>query len=130
LAHLDPADPLYAEAVTRRERGEAVPADAALLLNTTTFHPQEVVRRKELKRYIGLADSATDALIANGELAPFVLRKGGIATGVLAASITAFQLRGILRRAWNMEPGKGRLDHRAAHMRELKAQGAHKAARR
>jgi hypothetical protein len=124
VAFLESKDPLYTEAERRRAAGETPPRDAVLLLNTSELHPNEIVRRKDLRRFIGLADSATDELIKCGELTPFTLQPNGIATGVTGASLLAFQLRGILRRAFALESGKADLDKKAADMRARKAEKA------
>jgi hypothetical protein len=118
---LEPTDPLYAEMERRRAAGEAPPRDAVLLLNTSDLHPNEIIRRRDLRRFVGLGDSATDELIKAGELTPFTLQPNGVATGIIGASLTAFQLRGILRRAFALESGKADLDKKAADMRARKA---------
>jgi hypothetical protein len=113
-------EPLRAEAEARAAKGETPPRDALLLVANSTFHPNEIVRRKDLRKFTGLGDTATDELIKTGELVPFTLHSRGIATGVVASSLLAWQLRGILRRAFGMEAGKADLDNKASHMRARK----------
>jgi hypothetical protein len=104
-------------AVARRDAGEAPPRDAVLLINNQEFTSQTIIRRRDLRRYTGLGDSALDLMIREREILPFTLHAGGIASGVTGASLTAWALRGILRRAWDLEPVRAERADRAKHMR-------------
>jgi hypothetical protein len=56
-------------------------------------------------------------MIREREILPFTLHAGGIASGVTGASLTAWALRGILRRAWDLEPVRAERADRAKYMR-------------
>jgi hypothetical protein len=117
VAYFDPADPIMEAVQAYRAEGHPPPWDCLLLINMTTFAPQEVVRKRDLPKVTGLHTSALEVLIKKRELKPFFLHENGVAKGVTGASLTAFQLKAILREALGIEPNRRMLEDRAEHMR-------------
>jgi hypothetical protein len=121
---LGPTDKLFVALTARCESGAGLPEPVSTFLRNDDIHPNQIVRRKDIGNYLGLAATAVDDLIKRGELGrPLLLREGGQATGWLGAEVLKYQLRMVLRNCLDAGQG-GRatvLENKAAHMRARKA---------
>jgi hypothetical protein len=99
---LDPADPLYKSVSTRRAAGEPVPSPVVVFLRAASLPgalgPNDLVRRKDAQKHLGLRPTAVDTLVTTGALPPPVqLSPGGTSVGWYGATILNYQLKALLR---------------------------------
>jgi predicted DNA-binding transcriptional regulator AlpA len=121
---LGPGDPLLVALNAHLATGAGLPEPVETFLRNDEIHPNEIIRRKDIGTYLGLAATAIDDLIKCGELSPpLLLREGGQATGWLGAEVLKYQLRMVLRNCLDPDQG-GRatvLEGKAAKMRMRKS---------
>jgi predicted DNA-binding transcriptional regulator AlpA len=121
---LGPTDPLLVALKAHVASGACLPEPVETFLRNDEIHPNEIIRRKDIGNYLGLAATAIDDVIKSGELGrPLLLREGGQATGWLGAEVLKYQLRMVLRNCLDPDQGgrKSTLLDKAQHMRARKA---------